>query len=146
MEKELSNETLSDEEYELIRTYGGNIEHFWKQLATEITGEEYVSESEFSADMIVDIATDFTNQTVLEIGSFLEGTGRSCLRSRSGRPGRSSPFVLEGRALWRAPAILGEKRRNRLVTAHFHLRYRGSGSEGKMDVVLPAHRCCEVEL
>ena len=28
-QKELKNELLTDEEYELIRNYGGNLEHFW---------------------------------------------------------------------------------------------------------------------
>lgn len=67
-QKELSNETLTDEEYELIRSYGGTIEHFWRDLATEITGEQYVQTSEFPAETIVDIATDQDRGRCLEIG------------------------------------------------------------------------------
>lgn len=67
-EKELKNETLADDEYDLIRYYGGNIEHFWEKQANEVTGAEHVQISEFPADTIVDIATDLDSQTALEIG------------------------------------------------------------------------------
>ena len=57
--KELQNETLTDEEYDLIRTYGGNIEHFWYANYDNIFSEEY------PAALVVDIATD-PNGSVLE--------------------------------------------------------------------------------
>ena len=62
-EKELRNETLSDEEYEFIRDYGGDLEHFWIEVH---------SNSNLSSDdpcrIITDIATD-PNGSVLEIGT-----------------------------------------------------------------------------
>ena len=64
--KELTNETLTEEEYEFIRNYGGNIEHFWIEAIKEQSGkEEGVSAQECPAALIVDIATD-PNGQVLE--------------------------------------------------------------------------------
>ena len=66
--KELQDETLTDEEYEFIRTYGGNIEHFWLEYIKEETGGDTVSTQECPAAVIVDIATD-PNGWVLEAGT-----------------------------------------------------------------------------
>ena len=64
--KELTNETLTEEEYEFIRSYGGNIEHFWIEAIKEQSGsEEGVSAQECPAALVVDIATD-PNGQVLE--------------------------------------------------------------------------------
>lgn len=64
--KELTNETLTEEEYELIRTYGGNIEHFWIEAIKEQSGgSEGVAAQECPASLVVDIATD-PNGQVLE--------------------------------------------------------------------------------
>lgn len=71
-EKELKNESLSDEDYEFIRCYGGYIEHFWKEAAEDAAGEG-VSTQEAPCPIIADIATD-PNGTVLEVG-----TGRADL-------------------------------------------------------------------
>ena len=61
--KELQNEDLTDDEYEFIRTYGGNIEHFWYEA---LKGEaDSVNAQEFPAALVVDIATD-PNGTVLQ--------------------------------------------------------------------------------
>ena len=61
--KELQNEDLTDEEYEFIRAYGGNIEHFWYEA---LKGEaDSVNAQEFPAALVVDIATD-PNGTVLQ--------------------------------------------------------------------------------
>ena len=57
-EKELKNETLTEEEYEFIRAYGGNIEHFWYEAVKEESGEEGVSSQECPAALVVDIATN----------------------------------------------------------------------------------------
>lgn len=67
-DKELQNQTLTDEEYDLIREYGGTLEHFWNEAAQEQSGEEYVSTYEFPASLVTDIATD-PNGTVLELGN-----------------------------------------------------------------------------
>lgn len=69
--KELTEETLTEEEYELIRSYGGNLEHFWYETMKNETvqeGSEFggmISSQEFPAAIVVDIATD-PNGTVLE--------------------------------------------------------------------------------
>lgn len=57
-EKELKDETLTEDEYEFIRAYGGNIEHFWYEAVKEVSGEEGVSSQESPAALVVDIATN----------------------------------------------------------------------------------------
>lgn len=64
--KELINELLSEEEYEFIRCYGGNLEHFWIEAVKNDTGVEGVSE--LPAAIVTDIATD-PNGQVLEIAT-----------------------------------------------------------------------------
>jgi len=66
--KELQDETLTDEEYDLIREYGGTLEHFWYEVASETLGQEYVSTEEFKAALVADVATD-PNGQVLELGT-----------------------------------------------------------------------------
>lgn len=56
---------VTDEDYELIRTFGGNLEHFWKETVRDQTTEEYVDSREFPAALVVDIATD-PNGAILE--------------------------------------------------------------------------------
>jgi hypothetical protein len=63
--KELVNETLTDDEYELIRNYGGNLEHFWYEAVKSESDNGYVTSSEYPAALVVDIATD-PSGTVLE--------------------------------------------------------------------------------
>jgi hypothetical protein len=64
--KELVNEILTDEEYELIRNYGGNIEHFWLEAVKAESDSNYIDSSEFPSALVVDIATDANSGTVLE--------------------------------------------------------------------------------
>ena len=73
-EKELNNDKLTDEEYELIRSYGGQLEHFWIEVNKddpqyEELGSKHFLE-EYPAAIIADVATD-PNGQVLE-----EGTGK----------------------------------------------------------------------
>lgn len=63
--KELQNETLTDEEYDLIRTYGGNIEHFWYDAMRANANSDTIFSEEYPAALVVDIATD-PNGSVLE--------------------------------------------------------------------------------
>lgn len=71
-EKELNNETLTDEEYELIRSYGGQLEHFWLEVNKDepefknSSWGEYLDEN--PAAIIADVATD-PNGSVLEVGT-----------------------------------------------------------------------------
>ena len=64
--KELQDETLTDEEYEFIRCYGGNLEHFWAETVKKDTGVE--ATQELPAAVVTDIATD-PNGQVLEIAT-----------------------------------------------------------------------------
>lgn len=68
-EKELNNETLSEAEYELIRSYGGQIEHFWLEVNKDepefkqSDRRSYLWEN--PAALVADVATD-PNGSVLE--------------------------------------------------------------------------------
>ena len=64
--KELQNEVMTEEEYEFIRCYGGNLEHFWVEAVKNDTGVE--GTSELPAAIVTDIATD-PNGQVLEIAT-----------------------------------------------------------------------------
>ena len=66
--KELENKKLSNDEYDLIETYGGEIEHFWLDVMKAQTGEEYPSSDNYPAAIVVDVATD-PNGQVLEMGT-----------------------------------------------------------------------------
>ena len=63
---ELKGETLSADEYEIIETYGGTLEHLWYDVYKD-ESTDYVDIGEHPASLVVDIATD-PNGSVLEIG------------------------------------------------------------------------------
>ena len=66
-EKELKNDALTDDDYEFIRSYGGDIEHFWREVNRN--DEDPIVESlQAPCPVIADIATD-PNGTVLEVGT-----------------------------------------------------------------------------
>jgi len=71
-EKELNNEKLTDVEYELIRSYGQQLEYFWVEVnkdepAYKQTGSrDYLSQN--PAAIIADVATG-PNGQVLEVGT-----------------------------------------------------------------------------
>ena len=74
-EKELDNENLTDADYELIRSYGGQLEHFWLEVNKDEpqfkeTGSPMLYLDENPAAIVADVATD-PNGQVLE-----EGTGK----------------------------------------------------------------------
>ena len=66
-EKELRNEALSDDDYEFIRGYGGNLEHFWQEV-NAADGIDLAHSYQAPCPVIADIATD-PNGSVLEVGS-----------------------------------------------------------------------------
>ncbi len=66
--KELNNEKLEDNEYELIDIYGGEIEHFWLDAMKGQTGNSNPTTADFPAALVVDVATD-PNGTVLEMAT-----------------------------------------------------------------------------
>ncbi len=68
-EKELSNTALSDADYELIRSFGVQLEHFWIEALRDKTNGNVAKLFDNPAGLIADVATDPTG-TVLE-----EGTG-----------------------------------------------------------------------
>ena len=63
--RELKGESLTDEEYEFIETYGGTLEHFWYDAFSDGTSN-YIDIGEHPASLVVDIATD-PNGSVLEL-------------------------------------------------------------------------------
>ena len=68
-QKELIGELPTDEEFELIRTYGGQLEHFWYEaIKDQADGRQYVRAEEFPSAVIADVATD-PNGTCLEVGT-----------------------------------------------------------------------------
>lgn len=74
-EKELNNEKITDKDYELIRTYGGQLEHFWLDVnqkdltASNLNQRDYLQQN--PSAIIADVATDPNSGTALE-----EGTGK----------------------------------------------------------------------
>lgn len=67
-EKELQNETPTEEEFEFIRNYGGSLEHFWLEAVKDLDSPEDVTTLANPAAIITDIATD-PNGAVLEVGT-----------------------------------------------------------------------------
>jgi len=69
--KELAEEGLTDEEYELIRSFGGQLEHFWDEVNADNSpeGNVYCRANSNPAAVVADIATDATSGTVLEVGT-----------------------------------------------------------------------------
>lgn len=66
-EKELQNMSLDDEDYEFIRSYGGYLEHFWREVNKDAV--DSISYSyQAPCPVVADIATD-PNGSVLEVGS-----------------------------------------------------------------------------
>lgn len=69
-EKELKNEVPTDSEFDLIRTYGGQLEHFWQEVYrndAESGGLELDTRN-FPAAIVTDIATD-PNGQIKELGT-----------------------------------------------------------------------------
>lgn len=67
--KELQDELLTDDEYDFIRGYGGNIEHFWYEAVKEEGEDGYIAAKECPAAIIADVATDGEAGKVLEMGT-----------------------------------------------------------------------------
>jgi hypothetical protein len=67
-EKELNNEKLTDEEYEFIRVYGGNLEHLWLESFSDQEKEKYGDNLLLNnpAALVADVATDPNGQVLAE--------------------------------------------------------------------------------
>ena len=70
-EKELNNEKLTDADYELIRSYGGQLEHFWLEVNKDEpqfkemnSPRNYLNEN--PAALVADVATDPNGQVLEE--------------------------------------------------------------------------------
>lgn len=68
-EKELAGQSLTAEEYDLIRCYGGSLEHFWKVATIGMTGDPYPTTQIYPCLSIADIATNPDSGTALEVGT-----------------------------------------------------------------------------
>jgi hypothetical protein len=66
--KELRDELPGDDEFELIRGYGAQIEHFWQEVYKNEADGTYFTSAEFPAAVVADVATD-PNGSVLEVGT-----------------------------------------------------------------------------
>ena len=64
-EKELTNTPLTDEEYDLIRSYGGQLEHFWLEAMRDEGIDHRSAIYDRPAALVADVATD-PNGRVLE--------------------------------------------------------------------------------
>jgi len=64
-EKELSNTALTGEEYDLIRSYGGQLEHFWLEALRDEGIDHRSALHDRPAALVADVATD-PNGRVLE--------------------------------------------------------------------------------
>ena len=76
-EKELNNEKLTDDEYELIRSFGGQLEHFWLEINKDEPQYKELGQKHFldqnPAAIIADVATDPNGQILEEgIGKIFE--------------------------------------------------------------------------
>lgn len=63
--KELQNEKLTDKEYELIRSFGGSLEHFWTDALRD-QPEALQTLNENPAAIVTDVATDPASGRVLQ--------------------------------------------------------------------------------
>ena len=66
--KELQNEVLTEDEYNFIECYGGDIEHFWYEAVKDGNESGMISSQEYPAAIIADIATD-PNGSGLEVAT-----------------------------------------------------------------------------
>jgi len=69
-EKELNNTPLTEAEYELIRSYGASLEHFWIEALRDEGVDHPSAVYDKPAAVVADVATDIGSGLVLE-----EGTG-----------------------------------------------------------------------
>ncbi|MFZ5644776.1 MAG: DUF3160 domain-containing protein [Bacillota bacterium] len=70
-EKELNNTPLSDEDYQLIRSYGGSLEHFWLEAMRDEGIDHRSAIYDRPAALVTDVATDIAGGRVLQ-----EATGK----------------------------------------------------------------------
>ena len=69
-EKELRGELSTDEEFELIRSFGGQLEHFWTEAVADEAAGIYTP-MQMPAALVADVATD-PNGSVLQVGTGIQ--------------------------------------------------------------------------
>ena len=69
-EKELRGELPTDEEFELIRSFGGQLEHFWTEAVADEAAGIYTP-MQMPAALVADVATD-PNGSVLQVGTGIQ--------------------------------------------------------------------------
>jgi hypothetical protein len=63
--KELTGSEITDDDYELIRSFGGSLEHFWDEtIRTPDRGDDYIYSMEFPSSLVTDVATDPSGQVL----------------------------------------------------------------------------------
>ncbi len=67
-EKELKNEDRDAQDYEFIKNYGGDLEHFWSEANSDLNDEMLGYSYQAPGQVVADIATD-PNGAVLEVGT-----------------------------------------------------------------------------
>ncbi len=71
--KELVNELPTDEEFELIRSFGVQIEHFWQEVhKNDVAEGEYLTTFEFPSAIVADVASDPNGQVIRSFGVQIE--------------------------------------------------------------------------
>ncbi|WP_192807791.1 DUF3160 domain-containing protein [Desulfosporosinus sp. OT] len=70
-DKELTNQLLDDQDYELIRGFGGQLEHFWLEALRDEGVDHPSAIEENSAALIADVATDPNGQVLEEATGFV---------------------------------------------------------------------------
>ena len=68
-DKELAGELPTDEEFELIRSFGGQLEHFWIEVYKDEAQGDYLRSEEFPAPVVTDVATNADGGTVLQLAT-----------------------------------------------------------------------------
>jgi len=81
-EKELNNTPLTDEEYELIRSYGVQLEHFWLEALRDEGIEHHSQAYDQPAAIVTDVATDVGGQVLQDSNRFYSRNLRRCACGR----------------------------------------------------------------
>jgi len=71
-EKELQDVLLTDEEFELIRSYGGQLEHFWLEALRDNGVQSRSQISNNPAALVTDVATDPSGFVLQEGSGFIQ--------------------------------------------------------------------------
>ncbi|MFA6322260.1 MAG: DUF3160 domain-containing protein [Candidatus Buchananbacteria bacterium] len=70
-EKELNNQALTDDDYELIRSYGGSLEHMWLEAVKDYGINDKSQLSQEPAAIVADVATDPNGQVLEEATGYI---------------------------------------------------------------------------